>query len=73
MSLKGTRALMKNKKALSEIMDLGRQYDKETDPVKKEALKNEIETKCAALKGKLSPFVKTTPPTPNEEAPENQL
>ena len=53
MSLKGIRALMKNQKALSEVMALGKQFDNETDPEKKEALKREIEARCAVLKGNL--------------------
>ena len=62
MSAKGFRAIMKNKKALAEVMELGKQYDRETDPVKKEALKQEIEARCAAIKGKLQGEVSQNEP-----------
>lgn len=53
MSMKNVFALMKNNKELEEVIALGKQYDNETDPEKKEALKKEIDDRCAALKEKL--------------------
>ena len=53
MKNKGFKKIAKNKKALAELFAMGKEYDKETDPVKKEALKKEIEARCDALKGKL--------------------
>lgn len=64
MKTVGFAKIMKNKKALKELFALGKQYDAETDPVKKEALKQDIEARCALLKGKLAvPGVQT--PAPN--------
>lgn len=49
----GLHVIMKNRKELNAVLALGKQYDKETDPEKREALKKEIDARCEALKGKL--------------------
>ena len=45
--------LVKYKKQLQELFKLGKQYDKETDPEKKELLKAEVIKRCNELKPKL--------------------
>jgi len=46
--------LVKFKKEIQELFKLGKQYDKETDPEKKELLKAEVIKRCNELKPKLS-------------------
>ena len=46
-------ALIKHKKHIQELLKLGKQYDKETDPEKKELLKAEVIERCNELKSKL--------------------
>lgn len=45
--------LIKYKKQIQELFKLGKQYDKETDPEKKELLKAEVIKRCNELKPKL--------------------
>lgn len=45
--------MIKYKKPIQELFKLGRKYDKEKDPEKKEALKGEIIKRCNELKPKL--------------------
>lgn len=45
--------LVKYKKQIQELFKLGKQYDKETDPEKKEILKAEVIKRCNELKPKL--------------------
>lgn len=45
--------LIKYKKQIQELFKLGKQYDKETDPEKKEQLKAEVIKRCNELKPKL--------------------
>ena len=76
MSRAGMRALKKKSKEFAELCKLGKQYDNETDPEKKEALKKEIEERCAALKGSLRDVQNTTaqdaPVAPEEAAADDQ-
>lgn len=48
-------ALIKHGKELNEIIRLGKKYDKEKDPDKKAALKEEIERRCEEFKRKVNP------------------
>lgn len=45
---------LKFKKQIQELYKLGKKYDKEKDPEKKEALKEEIIQRCNDLKPKLN-------------------
>ena len=45
--------LVKHRKQILDLFQLGKKYDKETDPEKKELLKAEVIQKCDELKAKL--------------------
>ena len=47
------KTFLKNRKQLQDLYKLGKQFDKEKDPVKKAALEKEIIIRCNVMKGKL--------------------
>ena len=47
------KTFFKNRKQLQDLYKLGKQYDKEKDPVKKAIMEKELIMKCHAMKGKL--------------------